>query len=235
MKATTILLIIILNMLPLINCAILPAVNKTKQAATELSEEKRQILLKNLLNVISIMPPAISSKVSLKIYGEGVEHRFPPFMERIIQRIQTFFSVYKYSDTSSQAHYVPNTAAQRPSAETLALLYTKPLNEFINQSLASNEIDINLTSDILPMNDDPAAGQLNEFEIAETTWFDSSLSTTTEAQLEGETATTLIVDEEFFEVAKEEEVEQTTANVASYSDYINEVVDNRFDNAYAYN
>ncbi|XP_034658631.1 uncharacterized protein LOC117895234 [Drosophila subobscura] len=40
------------------------------------------------------------TKLNIKIYGDGVEHKFPPLLENIIQRIQTYFSVYRYTDTS---------------------------------------------------------------------------------------------------------------------------------------
>lgn len=36
----------------------------------------------------------------LRIYGEGTESKFPPMIERIVQRIQHYFSVFKYEDTS---------------------------------------------------------------------------------------------------------------------------------------
>ncbi|EDW31253.1 GL20861 [Drosophila persimilis] len=40
------------------------------------------------------------SELNIRIYGDGVEHKFPPLLENIIQRIQTYFSVYRYTDTS---------------------------------------------------------------------------------------------------------------------------------------
>ncbi|XP_037947065.1 uncharacterized protein LOC119678996 [Teleopsis dalmanni] len=70
------------------------------------------LLFKTILNTIKLTPflagnteskPSALNpfeKFDIKIYGEGVEHRFPPFLERIIQRIQSYFSVYKYVDTS---------------------------------------------------------------------------------------------------------------------------------------
>ncbi|XP_068149301.1 uncharacterized protein [Drosophila tropicalis] len=41
-----------------------------------------------------------ATKQNMKMYGEGVEHKFPPLVENIIQRIQTYFSIYRYTDTS---------------------------------------------------------------------------------------------------------------------------------------
>lgn len=53
-------------------------------------------------NVILNLKQATSNnKWDIKIYGEGTEHKLPPFLERIIQRIQTYFSVYKHTDTSA--------------------------------------------------------------------------------------------------------------------------------------
>lgn len=37
---------------------------------------------------------------SVKIWGEGSESKFPPIFEFIVQRIQAYFSVYKYDDLS---------------------------------------------------------------------------------------------------------------------------------------
>lgn len=37
---------------------------------------------------------------SVKIWGEGTESKFPPIFELIVQRIQAYFSVYKYDDLS---------------------------------------------------------------------------------------------------------------------------------------
>lgn len=37
---------------------------------------------------------------SVKIWGEGTESKFPPIFEFIVQRIQAYFSVYKYDDLS---------------------------------------------------------------------------------------------------------------------------------------
>ncbi|KAH8235071.1 hypothetical protein KR032_008357 [Drosophila birchii] len=62
-------------------------------------------MLRGILQALKITPSHISeagdeSKLHLKIYGDGVEHKFPPILENIIRRIQTYFSVYRYTDTS---------------------------------------------------------------------------------------------------------------------------------------
>lgn len=38
-----------------------------------------------------------------RIYGAGTESKFPPFLELFVQRIQKYFSVYKYEDLSRPA------------------------------------------------------------------------------------------------------------------------------------
>lgn len=92
---------------------------------------QQTLLFKTILNAIRMVPAAAGNtlnELSVKIYGEGVEHKFPPFLERVIQRIQTYFSVYKYTDTS----------------EPLRDKYTPlpPINDTLYE-----EIDVNLGSD----------------------------------------------------------------------------------------
>ncbi|KAI8120146.1 hypothetical protein CVS40_8498 [Lucilia cuprina] len=66
------------------------------------------IIFKTILNAIRLTRPLHGKNtlndLNQKIYGDGVEHKFPPFLERVIQRIQTYFSIYKYTDTSKQLH-----------------------------------------------------------------------------------------------------------------------------------
>ncbi|KNC27604.1 hypothetical protein FF38_05099 [Lucilia cuprina] len=84
------------------------------------------IIFKTILNAIRLTRPLHGKNtlndLNQKIYGDGVEHKFPPFLERVIQRIQTYFSIYKYTDTTNAP--LPN--------ETL--------------TLGANEIDVNLSS-----------------------------------------------------------------------------------------
>lgn len=97
------------------------------------------IIFKTILNAIRLMP--LQSKNTLndinqKIYGDGVEHKFPPFLERVIQRIQTYFSVYKYTDTSK-----PQRVENKPITTVTATTSETALN--LNDNI---EIDVNLTS-----------------------------------------------------------------------------------------
>ncbi|XP_073839880.1 uncharacterized protein [Musca autumnalis] len=89
---------------------------------------QQALLFKSILNAIRAVPQKAGNtlnELSVKIYGEGVEHKFPPFLERVIQRIQTYFSVYKYTDTS----------------EPVRDKY-KPINDTLYE-----EIDVTLSSD----------------------------------------------------------------------------------------
>ncbi|EDW72718.1 uncharacterized protein Dwil_GK19273 [Drosophila willistoni] len=63
------------------------------------------LLLRGVLQALKL--PSIdgvvdieATKQNIKMYGDGVEHKFPPLVENIIQRIQTYFSIYRYKDTS---------------------------------------------------------------------------------------------------------------------------------------
>ncbi|KAH8406879.1 hypothetical protein KR222_010043 [Zaprionus bogoriensis] len=58
------------------------------------------LLLRSVLQALKLTPGQGQAKLNIKIYGEGVEHKFPPVVENIIQRIQTYFSIYRYTDTS---------------------------------------------------------------------------------------------------------------------------------------
>ncbi|EDW41828.1 uncharacterized protein LOC6606031 [Drosophila sechellia] len=63
------------------------------------------VMLRGVLQALKVNPSKMSeirgeTPLSLRIYGDGVEHKFPPILENIIQRIQTYFSVYRFTDTS---------------------------------------------------------------------------------------------------------------------------------------
>ncbi|XP_030570489.1 uncharacterized protein LOC115769702 [Drosophila novamexicana] len=58
------------------------------------------LLLRSVLQALKLQPGEEQSKLNFRIYGDGVEQKFPPLLENIIQRIQTFFSIYRYTDTS---------------------------------------------------------------------------------------------------------------------------------------
>ncbi|XP_064544598.1 uncharacterized protein LOC135432731 [Drosophila montana] len=58
------------------------------------------LLLRSVLQALKLHPGEEQSKLNIRIYGDGVEQKFPPLLENIIQRIQTFFSIYRYTDTS---------------------------------------------------------------------------------------------------------------------------------------
>ncbi|KAH8302104.1 hypothetical protein KR044_002790, partial [Drosophila immigrans] len=64
------------------------------------SQMQNLLLLRSLLQALKLQPSGGQSKLNIKIYGDGEVHKFPPLMENVVQRIQTFFSIYRYSDTS---------------------------------------------------------------------------------------------------------------------------------------
>ncbi|KAH8342896.1 uncharacterized protein [Drosophila kikkawai] len=85
------------------------------------------LMLRGILQALKITPFHISeaggqTRLDLKIYGDGVEHKFPPILENIIRRIQTYFSVYRYSDTSQPLQRVEIStlaAEESPNVTTL--------------------------------------------------------------------------------------------------------------------
>ncbi|XP_011212957.1 uncharacterized protein LOC105232795 [Bactrocera dorsalis] len=85
---------------------------------------------------LNLQQATSNNKWIIKIYGEGTEHKFPPFLERIIQRIQTYFSVYKYTDTSevgSSTISLDSTAANDVvTKENLSSLDTTSVKEGIS-------------------------------------------------------------------------------------------------------
>ncbi|XP_023177170.2 uncharacterized protein LOC111603702, partial [Drosophila hydei] len=77
------------------------------------------LLLRSVLQALKLHSHQQQAKLNIKMYGDGVEHKFPPLLERIIQRIQTFFSVYRHTDTSQPVRKdEPTTAAPQIVAST---------------------------------------------------------------------------------------------------------------------
>lgn len=91
------------------------------------------LLLRGVLQALKLSPTKISeagseAQVALKLYGDGVELKFPPFLENVIQRIQTYFSVYRYTDTSKpNFQRKENTTTSEPQEENTIL--TESLEE----------------------------------------------------------------------------------------------------------
>lgn len=78
------------------------------------------LLLRSVLQALKLTPGQGEGKLNIKIYGDGVEHKFPPVVENIIQRIQTYFSIYRYTDTSRplRPDERSTTTTEQPVAET---------------------------------------------------------------------------------------------------------------------
>lgn len=74
--------------------------------------------------------------------------KFPPFMEFLIQRIQQYFSIYKYQDTS-QPLFPYDIVYPEPSLADEAIPITAIQNDFIDTTTEiSNDIkDIDTTTD----------------------------------------------------------------------------------------
>ncbi|XP_034480996.1 uncharacterized protein LOC117786745 [Drosophila innubila] len=64
------------------------------------SQLQNLLLLRSVLQALKLQPTVGQAKLNIKIYGDGVEQKFPPILENVLQRIQTFFSIYRYTDTS---------------------------------------------------------------------------------------------------------------------------------------
>ncbi|KAH8390642.1 hypothetical protein KR215_008990 [Drosophila sulfurigaster] len=64
------------------------------------SQLQNLLMLRSVLQALKLQPSGGQGKLNIKIYGDGEEHKFPPIMENVLQRIQTFFSIYRYTDTS---------------------------------------------------------------------------------------------------------------------------------------
>lgn len=72
-----------------------------------------------------------------KIYGEGTESKFPPFLERIVQRIQQYFSIYKYEDLSRPALNAPQLSDEITENTTpIALVVVAIVPSKVKDSLA---------------------------------------------------------------------------------------------------
>lgn len=55
-----------------------------------------------------------------RIYGEGTESKFPPLFEGVVQRIQQYFSVYKYQDESRPSPNQPASDVIQPTVNIAA-------------------------------------------------------------------------------------------------------------------
>lgn len=76
------------------------------------------LLLRSVLQALKLTPGQGEGKLNIKIYGDGVEHKFPPVVENLIQRIQTYFSIYRYTDTSRPLRPDErSTTTQQPIAD----------------------------------------------------------------------------------------------------------------------
>lgn len=99
--------------------------------------------------------PDQNGQVPLKIYGDGTESKFPPFIETVIQRVQSYFSTYVHEDLS------------RPGI-------TGDPND-MNLSSSSVNVTDNVSngtiSDAVPLSDEPFVSEENfSDESLESSW-----------------------------------------------------------------
>lgn len=136
------------------------------------------VIFKTILNAIRLTPLQAENTLNdlnLKMYGDGVEHKFPPFLERVIQRIQTYFSVYRYTDTSQPVREDNKPTTTATFATSLATSTSGILNKPL--TLGQNEIDDNLTS-----------GNSNSFNKYNKTSLNADKLTTRPCKLNGTTS-----------------------------------------------
>ncbi|KAH8365660.1 hypothetical protein KR093_003153 [Drosophila rubida] len=112
------------------------------------SQMQNLLLLRSVLQALKFQPNGGQGKLNIKIYGDGEEHKFPPLMENVLQRIQTFFSIYRYTDTSRPVRKDEPTTTKAPP---------KPLvtsAESTTENLQENPQANDITATEPPLKDD---------------------------------------------------------------------------------
>lgn len=71
---------------------------KTSKKTIRINDKRK--VLRSSFATVSHPPQVIIINGPTRIYGAGTESKFPPFLEFFVQRIQKYFSVYKYEDLS---------------------------------------------------------------------------------------------------------------------------------------
>lgn len=138
-----------------INAAIVPTSN-TNQLNTKTNAIPMMDISKSWNELVqNIKEKFPGSTIKLKIYGDGIEHKFPMFIESIVQRIQSYFSVYKYTDTSrpirqditvstTEAAAVLTISNNSEGVDEVQLVNTQnvdEITEFINSEETSDSND----------------------------------------------------------------------------------------------
>lgn len=96
-----------------------------------------------------------------RIYGDGTESKFPPLLEHVVQRIQNYWSVFKYEDQSRPyvgqlgQTVMDSTEASTPMAGSTETVTFQ--DELITESSAINGIEIDLVTSTLA--DDSTSGE----------------------------------------------------------------------------
>lgn len=84
--------------------------------------------------VLTHPPQVILINGTTRIYGAGTESKFPPFLEFFVQRIQKYFSIYKYEDLSR-----PASPSQMEASQFSSKLEPERLSADVNPSKMSTE------------------------------------------------------------------------------------------------
>lgn len=141
-----------------------------------------------------------------RIYGEGTESKFPPLLERVVQRIQNYWSVFKYEDQSrpyvgqSGQTVMDTTEASTPMADTTETVTELDKNveahqdELITESAAINGIEILLETSTRA--EDSTSGEMSTMIL----------------QVEEQTSTSLLTN-------------YSTETITN-TDHINEIIEN---------
>lgn len=110
------------------------------------------LLLRSVLQALKLHSNQEHAKLNIKMYGDGVEHKFPPLLERIIQRIQTFFSIYRHTDTSHPVRKDEvTTVAPQIVASTVKAI--KPQTKPTKPTTTTKRTTTTTTTTILPRKD----------------------------------------------------------------------------------
>lgn len=79
--------------------------------------------------------PILLTPSGIKVWGAGSESKFPPVLEYLVQRVQSYFSVYKYEDESRPGLDWVTKPEPKPG--------DKPEGELEDVSIADNNLESN--------------------------------------------------------------------------------------------
>lgn len=102
-------------------------------------------------------PVIIKLNGPLRIWALGSVSKFPPFLEHFVQRIQSYFSIYKYQDLSRPVEEIETEKVSEPNVEVYEENVDNEQNEgessVANEEIIESETEIDDGSKIYT--DDP--------------------------------------------------------------------------------